>query len=323
MTNYYDILGVSKDADESQLKKAYRSLSLKYHPDRNTDEGSKSKFQEINEAYEILSDSNKRQEYDMQQTFGMGMGNPMGGMPFTHMNSMDEFNDINNLFSNIFGGMGGIPGMMGGMHGFQGGPGIRVFHSGGPNNFRAEFSTNFQQQPPPPINKIIEITLEQCFHGCSLVVEIDRWTIINNMKVNEKENITINIPQGIDESDRILVKGKGNRINDELKGDVEISIKINNNTIFKRQGLDLLLVKNITLKEALCGFIIDIPHLNGKIFSLNNKNNPTVITPGYKKTINGLGMSRENVTGNLILILEIDFPASLTEEQLKVISDIL
>jgi DnaJ-class molecular chaperone len=209
------------------------------------------------------------------------------------------------------------------MHGFQGNPNIRVFHSGGPGNFRAEFSTHFQQQPPQPIHKEIEVTLEQCFHGCSLVVEFERWTVINNMKVNEKENITITIPPGMDETDKLLIRGKGNRINDDLKGDIEVSIKVTNNTIFKRQGLDLILIKKISLKEALCGFIIDIPHLNGKVFSLNNKNNPTVITPGYKKTINGLGMSRENATGNLILQLEIDFPATLTEDQVKTLSDIL
>jgi DnaJ-class molecular chaperone len=244
---------------------------------------------------------------------------------------MDEFSDINNLFNNLFGmggmpGMGGIPGMMHGfpgMQGMQGNPNIRVFHSGGPGNFRAEFSTNFQQQPPPVIHKEVEVTLEQCFHGCSVVVEFERWSVINSMKVHEQETITITIPPGMDEPDRLLIRGKGNRINDDLKGDIEFSIKIINNTIFKRQGLDLILNKKISLKEALCGFIIDIPHINGKVFSLNNKNNPTVISPGYKKTINGLGMTRENATGNLILQLDIEFPASLTEEQTKVLSDIL
>ena len=94
MTRFYEILGVDKDADETQLKKAYRTLSLKHHPDRG---GDGEKFKEINEAYETLSDKRKRQEYDMQQSFP-----GMGGMPFSHMNSMDEFSDINNLFNNLF-----------------------------------------------------------------------------------------------------------------------------------------------------------------------------------------------------------------------------
>jgi DnaJ-class molecular chaperone len=319
MSNFYEILGVENDADEGQLKKAYRSLSLKYHPDRNSDENAKSKFQEINEAYETLSDASKRQQYDMQQRYGGGGGGGGGA---------EEFHDINNIFNSLFGGMGGMGGFPQGFpQGFPpgfGGPGIRIFHTGGgPGNFHAEFSINSQKQPPPIIKKEIEITLEQCYAGSSIVTEIERWTIINNSKVNEKESITINIPQGIDESDGLLLKGKGNVINSDLVGDVQITIKILNNTPFKRKGLDLIYNKKISLKEALCGFVIDIPHLNGKIFSLNNSNNPTVVTPGYKKTINGLGMTRDNCTGNLILQLDIEFPSSLTSEQTKALLEIL
>lgn len=308
MTNYYEILGVQQDADDAQLKKAYRGLSLKYHPDRNTDDGAKGKFQEINEAYEVLSDPNKRNDYDMQNSGGL-----RNGIPFSHM---DEFHDIHNLFTNIFG--------MGGLHGFPGGPNIRVFHTtGGHGNFHTEFSTQFQQQPPPPIHKEIEITLEQCFHGCSLVMEIERWTIMNNLKVFETDNITVTIPAGMDEGDKLLIRDKGNKINENLKGDLEVTIKINNMTIFKRQGIDLILNKRITLKEALCGFVIEIPHLNGKLFSLNNNNNPTVITPNFTKIINGLGMTKDNIIGNLILQFEIVFPTELRQEQIEGLMSIL
>ena len=90
MPNHYEVLGVSKDAKETEIKKAYRSLSLKYHPDRNSSEEAITKIQEINEAYEILSDESKRNHYDMEQAGGIpGFG--MGGMPFAHMNSMNEF----------------------------------------------------------------------------------------------------------------------------------------------------------------------------------------------------------------------------------------
>jgi len=314
MTNFYDVLGVSKDANETDIKKAYRSLSLKYHPDRNPDEEATRKFQEINEAYETLGDKSKRQQYDMQSSFG-------NGMQFRHMNSMDEFsefNEINNLFSSLFGGMHG----MHGMHSFNGMPNIRVFHSGGPGNFHAEFSTSFHS-PPPLISKDIEISLEQSYHGCSIPITIDRWIIMNNNKVMEKENVTVTIPPGMDESDALLLKGKGNVINDDSKGDVKINIKIINNTIFKRQGLDLILNRTISLKEALCGFKIDIHHINGKVFSLNNSINPTVIKPGFKKVIPNLGINKENATGNLILELDIEFPDKLNEEQILSLSEVL
>jgi DnaJ-class molecular chaperone len=315
MTNFYDVLGLSKEAKEAEIKKAYRTLSLKYHPDRNPDEEATRKFQEINEAYETLGDTSKRQQYDMQSSFG-------NGMQFRHMNSMDEFsdfNEINNLFSTLFGGMQGMQGM----HSFNGMPNIRVFHSGGgPGNFHAEFSTSFHS-PPPAITKDIEISLEQAYHGCSIPIVIDRWIIMNNNKVMEKENVTVTIPPGMDESDALLLKGRGNIINEDVKGDVRVNIKIINNTIFKRQGLDLILQRKISLKEALCGFKIDIHHINGKVFSLNNSTNPTVIKPGFKKVIPNLGMNKDNTTGNLLLELEIEFPDKLNEEQMVALSEIL
>jgi DnaJ-class molecular chaperone len=126
---YYDILGVSKDATDSDIKKAFRALSLKYHPDRNPNEDTTEKFQKIGEAYETLSDPEKRNQYENEMN-----GVPFG-MPFSHMDSMNEFQDMNNIFNMMFGGMPGMggPGMPGmggpGMPGM--GPGIRIFHSGG------------------------------------------------------------------------------------------------------------------------------------------------------------------------------------------------
>uniref|UniRef100_A0A6C0B7R3 J domain-containing protein n=1 Tax=viral metagenome TaxID=1070528 RepID=A0A6C0B7R3_9ZZZZ len=319
MVNHYEALGLSKDANATDIKKAYRKLSLQYHPDRNSSEEAIVKMHAINSAYEILSDNDKRRQYNMELE---------GGMPFQHMNSMDEFSDINQLFSMMFGGMQpGMPGppFGGGVHTFHSaGPGIRVFQShGGPGNFRAEFSHNFQQAPPPPIEKTVELTLEQCYRGCSIPIDIERWSIINGQKVNEVENVTITFPQGIDESDALLMKGHGHLINEQIKGDVHVSIKIINRTPFKRQGLDLILRKNIPLKDALCGFTFDINHVNGKTFTLNNATNPSVIYPGFKKVINELGMKKDNITGNLIIELDIDFPDKLTEEQINSIKNIL
>ena len=325
MKNYYEILGVSQDSSESEIKKAFRTLSLKCHPDRNPDPEATTQFQYINEAYEILSDSEKRQQHDHELKFGEGNVNPFQGM--------DEFNDINNIFNMMFGGgfggihkmhsmgeMGGMPGM-GGMGGM---PGIRIFHNG-PGGFHAEFSSSFNSrpQPPPPINQIVEITLEQCFQGVSLPVEIEKWTVINNMKINEIETVIINIPPGIDENDTLVIKEKGNVINENLKGDLHIKVKITNNTIFKRQGLDLFLQKKLSLKEALCGFSFDIPHLNGKLLCLNNINNPSVIKPDYKRVVPNLGMTRENTTGNLIIEFIVQFPETLSNEQITSLKDIL
>ena len=306
--DFYEILGVSNDASEAEIKKAYRSLSLKYHPDRNPSEEAKSKIQDINEAYEYLSDATKRQQYDMEQHFGKG------GVPFTRMNSMDEFADINNIFNMMFGqGMAqGFPGQ---------GPGIRIFH-GGMHPQMHQQTFHHQVHRLDPINKNIQITIEQSYYGCTLPIEIERWVLSNNVKITETETVYINIPPGIDDNEIVILHEKGNRINDS-SGEVRICIRITNNSVFIRSGLDLIYKKKITLKESLCGFSFEIDHLNGKRMCLNNQSNPTIIKPSFKKVVPNLGLNRENATGNMIIEFDVEFPDSLTPEQIEHLSNVL
>lgn len=336
--NYYDILGVAKNATEPEIKKAYRSLSLKYHPDRNPSDEAATKIREINDAYEVLSDVSKRRQYDMEQQIGMGMGNgngngmgnggfPFGpgmGMPgpFAHMSSMDDGGDINQLFSALFGG--GMPGF-GGMSGFGGMPEIRVFHGGNGQGMRTSM---FHHSTPPlhkpaPIVMVMHITLEQAFHGCTLPLEVSRWIMIGEMKIHEEETLYINIPPGTDDNEMLVLQEKGNAASDQHKGDIKITIQVDNKTLFHRSGLDLIFRKSITLKEALCGFAFEIVHLNGKTLSLNNKTNPTIVRPNYRKIVGGLGMSRDGRTGNLIIEFEVEFPETLTSDQIASLESLL
>ena len=263
---YYDILGVSKDANDNEIKKAFRALSLKYHPDRNPTEDTTEKFQKIGEAYEVLSDSEKRNQYDNESN-----GIPFG-MPFTHMDSMNEFQDMNNIFNMMFGGMAG-PGMPG-----MGGPGIRIFHSGGMGG-GPQFFQQFQK--PAPLSKTVNITLNQCYDGGSIPVEIERFVVNNGIKYTETVTLNIPIPKGIHEKNGIIIENEGNCVND-LKGDVKLSFKIDEHPLFKRRESDLIYKKKISLKEALCGFSFELQHLNGKMLFLNNKSNRTIITPDTK-----------------------------------------
>ena len=326
--NFYEVLGVANDASESDIKKAYRTLSLKYHPDRNPNEEAKSIFQSINEAYETLSDPAKRNQYDMELRFGGGGGGGHGGNPFTHMSSMDEFSEINNIFNMMFGGggQGGNPfGMGGGMEGgIPGMPGIRIFHSssnGMPGGFHSQMFHQIHR--PEPIMKHLQITIEQSYQGCVVPIEIERWVLNNNVKTMENETLYLNIPQGIDDNEMIGIRDKGHVVNGEIHGEVKISINVINNTEFKRNGLDLIYHKKISLKEALCGFSFEMIHLNGKKLCLNNNSNPTVIKPNYKKVVPSMGMIRENSTGNMIIDFEVDFPDALSQEQIENISKIL
>jgi DnaJ-class molecular chaperone len=323
MENYYEILGVSKESTDSEIKKAYRTLSLKHHPDRG---GDGTQFQKISNAYETLSDSNKRRQYDAELNGGMRFHDMMNG------EGMEGFGDIGNLFSMFFGGGmppgfggggGGFPGMPPGfgMPGF-GGPNIRVFHNGIPVNIETNLFNTFQK--PPPIIKNIRIPLEQAYQGVIIPIEFERWVLINNIKHNEIENIYVNIPQGIDDNEIIVLENKGHVLNENVKGDIKIVIGVDNNTEFKRSGLDIVYKKKISLKESLCGFSFEIKHLNGKQLCLNNNVNRTIIKPMFRKVIPKMGMIRDNDNiGNLIIEFDIDYPDTFTDEQIELLSKIL
>ena len=300
---FYEILGVDKTASDTEIKKAYRTLSLKYHPDRNSDPSAKSQFQDINEAYETLSDNSKRQQYDNGSS---------GDIPFHNMTGNQNFPDINNLFNMMFNG---------GMGGMGGNPNIRVFHGGVPVNINGGFAQH--NRPPEPIIKNVQLTLEQSFTGVTIPIEIERWALNNNVKTMETETLYINIPQGVDSNEMILIKEKGNVVNQTIRGDIKIGIQIINNSIFKRSGLDLIYKQEITLKEALCGFSIEFVHLSGKKLRLNNQDNPSVIKPGHRNIFKSMGMTRDQSVGGLILELDIIFPESLTPEQTSSLSEIL
>lgn len=325
MTNFYEILGVSKDASPEEIKKSYRKLSLKYHPDRNSDADATEKYKAINQAYETLSDEQQKHQYDMELQFGGGMpgGFPGGGFPGGGFPG----GDMNDIFSMMFGNMPGMPGM-------QGGPGIRIFHSGGgfpgggfPGGGFPGMGPDIQQlfqqiNKPPVIQKTVEISLEQVFNGDTIEIQVERQKQINGGQISEIENLMITIPKGIDNDEAIILKDQGH-ITQGLRGDIKIIFKVKNQTGFKRQGLDLIYQKKINLKEALCGFSFEIHHLNGKLLSMNNIVNHSIIKPNYKKVVNSLGLVKENQTGNLIIEFIVDFPDTLNKEQIDVLKSVL
>ena len=198
--DYYNILGVTETASIDEIKKAYRKLSLTYHPDRTQGDVEKSKiFQKVSEAYEILGDVDKRREYDMSRK-----------NPFMRMNGFGdnvhhgEVN-INDLFENLFfGGMppGMMHGMPPGMHGMPGMPGIfaggfppganiRIFRNGVPVDIN-------QIEKPAAIVKTIQINMETVLNGGKIPIEIERWLVENGNKVFETTIIYVDIFKGID-----------------------------------------------------------------------------------------------------------------------------
>ena len=293
----YETLGVAKGASDEEIKRAYRVLSLKYHPDRNSSEEASTKIRDINNAYDVLSDPQKRQQHDRGNSRGIP-GRPPPPFPFPFATEI-EIDNPNEIFQMLFGGM--PP------------PGGGGFH--------------FFQQKPPPLSYTLTISLHQTYTGCVVPVEIDRWCMHGHIKVQELETIYVTIPPGTDEGEIFTVEDKGNILHDKCKGNVKLTIQVENkNALFHRQGMDLLYRKTLTLKEALCGFSMEVPHINGKILSLNNTQataKHTIVQPNYRKTIPGLGMCRDNNVGNLIIEFSIDMPDSLTAEQILQLEQIL
>jgi DnaJ-class molecular chaperone len=327
MSNHYEALGVPETASQEDIKKAYRKLSLQYHPDRNNNSPeSTAKFQSISAAYDVLGDEDKRRQHDMQSKMQFGVGGfpfPGGGMPFHFAqagnNGMPAFfttnstggdfdpSDLLNFVSNnFFGGGGG------------GGGGIKIDGNGGGIRF------NMAQRlaKPIPIVKTETIPLSKAYTGYNMPIEITRWIVENELKREETETIYLPIPAGVDNNEIIILRDKGNILAENNKGDIKVFIKIQNDTEFVRNGLDLILNKTIGLKDALCGFSFDMTFVDGRTFKVNN-NVGNIITHNYNKVIAGLGMKREEHVGNLLINFNVTFPEQLSAEQIEALQKIL
>jgi DnaJ-class molecular chaperone len=337
MPTHYETLGVSKDATEKEIKQAFRAMSMKYHPDKvqskspeEQDEANR-KMQEINSANDVLSDPQQRQQYDIELQGGPAQGFPPG-FPF------NPFGQGNNPFgqgNNPFGqGFPFGPGVHFAHSG--GGPNIHFAHSGGgPNIHFAHGPLNGQNifemlfgemhgferraNKPEPIEKDVEISLKNAYDGTPHEIEIERVVKTPNSMTKEKETLIVNIPQGVDNGDSVVIQDKGHVIMGTT-GDVKLNIRITNDTEFKRHDIDLHYKKKISLKEALCGFKFKLDHISGNQISLNVN---VVIFTGAKQVIKNWGMIKNGAVGNFVLEFEVVFPDSLTDEQKTALESIL
>ena len=316
--DYYKILNVAENATADEIKKSYRKLSMIHHPDKNQNNAaSTEKFQNISAAYEVLGDPHKRKMHDLSKSD-----------PFQHMMHSSGFNNnsddedvnigkhMNNLFSQLFSNMGG---------GSEEHPNIRIFRTNSQHPLSENYkymntSTQQPQQRPAPLIHTLTVSFSDMFTGALLPIEIERWIMEDGTKKYENEILYVTVPKGVDDNEIIMIPNKGNMSSYTCVGDIRVFIKLDHSPLpehseFKRQGLDLIIEKQITLKDALCGFSFIIKHLNGTNYTINNNNR--VISPGYHKKIPNLGISRDDHRGSLIILFQIQFPEAITSETVE------
>ena len=327
--DYYEILGVERTATKVEIKKAYRKLAMKYHPDKNPgDKEAEEMFKKINEAYQVLSDDEKRAVYDRYGKEGLeGRG----------YKTDFDFSDIFDMFNDIFGG------------GFR--------------------SSKPEVQMPYDIDKAVEVTLEfeEAVYGISKEIEISyfklcpkcqgsgaeeketcpschgRGTIVMGngfMRISqtcpqcggkgfiakkicaecqgkgyivEKEKVKIDIPAGVDTGMRMRVKGRGNQDISGYRGDLYLIFNVKESKIFKRKGNNLIVEVPIFFTSAILGDTVKIPTLSGEKeieIKPHTKDNTKIVFRGE-----GVADPNNGYKGDLIAILKIVYPKKLTDEQ--------
>ena len=290
--DYYKVLGVEKSATQEEIRKAYRKLAKKYHPDINKDDPqAKERFQEINEANEVLGDSEKRKKYD---EYGE---NWRHADEFEAQRRQYRNNSNGNFDFGGFGGFGDFSGNEGNASGFS-------------DFFEQLFGSGFNRRQPKKgkdLQATLSITLQEA------ATEHKQTFSINN------ENIRITVPAGINDGQKIKIKGRGELFNG-VRGDLYITFRIEPDAHFTRNGNDLYTTQSIDLYTMLLGGDIIVPSLTG-----NAKVNIKPGTqPDSKLRLRGKGMpeyKKAGIYGDLIITLKVVLP-TLDEKQKEMLKKI-
>ena len=355
--DFYEVLGVDRSASDDELKKAYRKAAKKYHPDLNPgDKEAEARFKEVNEAYEILSDQEKRSRYDQFGHAGVdpnySAGGYGGGGFGGGFGGFGDFGDIGDIFSSIFGG------------GFGGGrANPNAPRRGG--DVTTSVTISFEEAAKGCKKKVKVTSIDGCTdchgtgaadgttpkscptcHGTGHVKVVQRTpfgqmqtqrpcdqcrgsgkiierpcrTCGGKGKVRRTREEEINIPAGIDDSQILVVRGKGDAgINGGPAGDLNISVNVRPHPVFERDGTDVYCEIPITFVQAALGAEIQVPTLDGKA----NLKIREGTQPGDKFRLKGKGIVRTNSTyrGDQYVIITVEVPKDLTKAQKEILTN--
>ena len=351
-TKLYDILEVSTDASKDDIKKSYRRLAKKYHPDKNPDQDTHEKFKEIGEAYTILSDPKKRETYDQ---FGNNKANLRG---FSYQDATSIFE---HLFPEGFGGLGGLGGLGGffrrtaqrktqdivhelyitleeaynskdtqlrikrdvickqcdGLGASDSSDVVECDHCDGKGKL-----AKYQQLAPGMVQQII-ISCESC-NGTGKNIKNPCNKCKGKTVVRDNKTISIHINAGVVDGQVIKLPGESDESPNCITGDIIIVVRISNHPKFKRNNNDIYVDFNITLLEALCGFKKELVMLDGSIIDVVSKRS-NIIEPGDTDIIYNKGMpiGQGDKKGNLFIKYQINFPKKFTDKQIMLLGQVL
>ncbi len=343
--DYYEVLGVDKNADAGTIKKAYYKLAKQYHPDANPgDKVAEEKFKEANEAYEILSDADKRAKYDQfgHAAFDPSMGGGTGG--FGGFGDFGDFGDLGDILGGMFGGAfgGSRQRRNGPIPGDDIGANITITFEEAAFGVKKDISYN-RVCRCSECNGAGGTNVETCgtCRGTGQVRRVQRMggmsfqstapcdackgtgKIIKNPcskcrgngVTRENKRLTVSIPAGIDHGERIALRGQGNDgRNGGPAGDLIITVAVRDHSIFERDGYHIYCEVPLTVAQATLGAEIDVPTLEGNIkYTI-----PEGTQPGAQFTLKGKGIPYVNGNGrkgDLIFAVTVEIPKGLNEKQ--------
>jgi curved DNA-binding protein len=304
--DYYKILGVADDASEADVKRAYRKLARKYHPDVSDEPDAQAKFQEVGEAYEVLKDPEKRAAYDQiraggydPESFSRQFGDrewQFRGGGFTGANS-DAFSDF---FNAIFGGGGGEDVFGGAEDIFSG-----AFGAGARRGGRG-FSA-----PGQDLRYRLDITLEEAFNGGEREISFSLPEQIEGRTQEKRKTLRVKIPAGVTEGREIRLRGQGSPgIQGGPSGNLLLEIHILDHPHFVLDGANVVLNVPITPAEAALGADIQVPTLGGKV----SVKVPAGTSSGKRLRLRGRGLPGEP-PGDQFLIFKVVVPSTLSPKE--------
>ncbi|CAO4365427.1 unnamed protein product [Caenorhabditis nigoni] len=327
--DYYKALGISKGATDDEIKKAYRKMALKYHPDKNKDPGAENKFKEIAEAYDVLSDEKKKKIYDQFGEEGLKDGGPGGPGGAGGGGMHYEFRgDPMNIFSSFFGGSDPFgPGGAGmfdlGGGGGAGGPNMFFMNQGGMDEnifgMHGGGGRRGHARQDPAVLHDLHVSLEDVLKGTTKKMKITRKVMTDNAQRLEDKVLTVTIKPGWKSGTKITFPKEGDQHPNRTPADIVFVIKDKPHPKFKREGSDIKRVEKISLKSALTGVEMNIPTLDGADYRLVLNE---VIKPGTTRRLTGKGLPNPKSPthrGDLIIEFDVEFPTHLNAAQKEAI----